>query len=184
MAGLRERGYEIDVFVDLRASDAPDGVWSAHDFVWRQARHPHHVVVYQFGNSSHHDYIWPYALRYPGLVVLHDTRLHHARAALLLRERRAADYRAELSWSHPDLNPDLAELAIAGFDSALYYDWPMLRPLVARRASWLSTAPAPPIRSPRRFPARACDRFAWAKANRCRSSSGPTPVAASASAME
>ncbi len=131
VAGLRERGYEIDVFVDLRASDAPDGVWSAHDFVWRQARHPHHVVVYQFGNSSHHDYIWPYALRYPGLVVLHDTRLHHARAALLLRERRAADYRAELSWSHPDLNPDLAELAIAGFDSALYYDWPMLRPLVA-----------------------------------------------------
>ena len=104
---------------------------SAHDFVWRHARHPYDLVVYQFGNSSHHDYMWPYALRYPGLVVLHDTRLHHARAASLLRERRAADYRAELAWSHPDVSPDVAELAVAGFDSALYYDWPMVRPLVA-----------------------------------------------------
>ena len=102
--------------------------------MWRHARHPYDLVVYQFGNSSHHDYMWPYALRYPGLVVLHDTRLHHARAAALLRERRAADYRAELAWSEPDVGPDVAELAVAGFDSALYYDWPMVRPLVETRA--------------------------------------------------
>ena len=76
---------------------------SAHDFAWRHARHPYDLVVYQFGNSSHHDYMWPYALRYPGLVVLHDTRLHHARAALLLRDGATPDYRAELAWSQPDV---------------------------------------------------------------------------------
>jgi glycosyltransferase involved in cell wall biosynthesis len=48
-----------------------------------------------------------------------------------MRSRRAADYRVELAWNHPDANPDLAELAIGGFDSHLYYDWPMTR-LVAR----------------------------------------------------
>jgi glycosyltransferase involved in cell wall biosynthesis len=105
-------------------------VVSAHDFVWRHAREPYDLVVYQFGNSSHHDYIWPYALRYPGLVVLHDARLHHARAAALLRERRVADYRAELAFDQPGLDPDLAELAVAGFDSSLYYNWPMVRSLV------------------------------------------------------
>ena len=117
---LRARGHEVDLYPE----DA------AHDFVWRRRLTPYDLIVYQFGNSSHHDYEWAYALSYPGLVVLHDTHLHHARAAFLLRERRVAEYRAEFSWNHPGVSPDLAELAIAGFDSRLYYDWPMVRSLI------------------------------------------------------
>ena len=120
VAALEARGHAIDRYPDT----------AAHDFPWRHRQRPYDVIVYQFGNSSHHDYAWPYALRYPGLAVLHDTRLHHARAALLLREKRRDDYRRELAWSEPDLNPDAAELAVAGFDSRLYYEWPMVRGLV------------------------------------------------------
>jgi glycosyltransferase involved in cell wall biosynthesis len=120
VAALGRRGHEIDLYPEA----------AAHDFVWRRRLAPYDLVVYQFGNSSHHDYAWAYALRYPGLVVLHDTHLHHARAAFLLREKRAADYRAEFQWSHPGVPPDVAELAVAGFDSRLYYDWPMVRSLV------------------------------------------------------
>ena len=126
---LRARGFGVDIFVHRVAPDSPE-LASAHDFVWRQAREAYDLAVYQFGNSSHHDYIWPYALRYPGLVVLHDVRLHHARAAALLRERRGGDYRAELAFDQPGIDPDLAELAVAGFDSALYNNWPMVRSLV------------------------------------------------------
>jgi len=121
VAALRARGHEIDEYPEPRA----------HDFPWRQRRRRYDLVVYQFGNSSHHDYEWAYALKWPGLVVLHDTHLHHARAALLLREKRIDDYRAEFRANHPDVNPDAAEVAIAGFDSALYYQWPMTRTLVA-----------------------------------------------------
>jgi glycosyltransferase involved in cell wall biosynthesis len=117
---LRVRGYTIDTYPEERA----------HDFPWRHRLEPYDLVVHQFGNSSHHDYQWPYALRYPGLVVLHDTHLHHARAALLLRERRADDYRTEFRWSEPDVSPDAAEIAIAGFDSALYYEWTFVRSLI------------------------------------------------------
>jgi glycosyltransferase involved in cell wall biosynthesis len=117
---LRRRGHEVDVYPEE----------SAHDFVWRRRLVSYDLAVYQFGNSSHHDYAWAYALTYPGLVVLHDTHLHHARAALLLRERRIDDYRAELRWNQPDVSRDVAELAVAGFDSRLYYDWPMVRTLV------------------------------------------------------
>lgn len=119
---LRARGIEVGVYEQE----------CSHDFPPRHIQHPYDLTVFQFGNSSHHDFIWPYAVRYPGLVVLHDTRLHHARAAALLREGRASDYRAEFAWNHPALSPDLAELAVAGMDSALYYDWPMLRALVER----------------------------------------------------
>jgi glycosyltransferase involved in cell wall biosynthesis len=137
VSALRGRGYAVDVFVDPgpavagRRPAMPLDTWTAYDFICRHAQQPYDLIVYQFGNSSHHDYMWAYALRFPGLVVLHDTRLHHARAAALLRERRFGDYRAEFAWNHPDVNPDLAELAVAGFDSALYYEWPMVRALVA-----------------------------------------------------
>src|SRR5262245_9305617 len=57
----------------------------AHDFVWRQRRAPYDLVVYQLGNAPCHDYMWAYLARYPGCVVLHDARLHHARARRLLQ---------------------------------------------------------------------------------------------------
>jgi glycosyltransferase involved in cell wall biosynthesis len=120
VAALARRGHDIDLYPES----------TAHDFVWRRRMAPYDLTVYQFGNSSHHDYEWAYALSYPGLTVLHDTHLHHARAAFLLRERRADDYRAEFRWNHPDVSPDLAELAIAGLDSRLFYEWGLARALV------------------------------------------------------
>jgi len=35
------------------------------------------LPLYQMGNSRHHAGMYPYALRYPGVVVLHDLTLHH-----------------------------------------------------------------------------------------------------------
>ncbi len=142
IAALR-REHQIDVYVDESVVSLAPGTHSAHDFVWRHQLEPYDLTVYQLGNSSHHDYEWPYLFRYPGLTVLHDAHLHHARAAALLRTFRAADYRTELTWNHPDAAPDLAELAIKGFDNHLHYFWPMTR-LVAR-ASRLVAVHAPSI---------------------------------------
>jgi glycosyltransferase involved in cell wall biosynthesis len=132
VAALRGE-HEVDVYVDeplvaaQRAAGASSFIRSAHEFVWRQQLEPYDLTVFQLGNSSAHDYEWPYLFRYPGLVVLHDVHLHHARASTLLRQHRADDYRAELAANHPDVSIDVAELAVAGFDSNLYYQWPMTR---------------------------------------------------------
>jgi glycosyltransferase involved in cell wall biosynthesis len=105
-------------------------VHPAHDFVWMTHRNPPDLVVFQLGNAWCHDYMWPYVFRYPGLVVLHDAQLHHARAWSLLRRKRLADYRAELAYNHPELPPEAAEPAINGFGGPLYYVWPMLRAIL------------------------------------------------------
>ena len=127
--------FDIDVFADVATTTvqppAVASTYSAHDFVWGHRQAPYDLTVFQLGNSSTHEFIWPYLLRYPGLVVLHDAHLHHARAAALLRSGRSGDYRAEFAWNHPDASPDLAELAIAGFDTHLYSHWPMTRLVVA-----------------------------------------------------
>jgi glycosyltransferase involved in cell wall biosynthesis len=101
--------------------------FDAHDFVWKHRREPYNLVVYQLGNNAHHDYIWAYLARYPGLVVVHDPKLHHARARQLLQHERFDDYRREFRYDHPDASPDFVEYAVEGLGGPIYYFWSMLR---------------------------------------------------------
>lgn len=100
---------------------------TAHDFIWRNRLTPYDLVVYQLGNAPCHDYMWAYLVRYPGLVVLHDARLHHARARQLLQQNRPDDYRREFRYDHPAAGGDFAEYAVAGLGGPIHYLWPMVR---------------------------------------------------------
>lgn len=103
---------------------------TAHDFVWTHQREPYDLVVYQLGNAPCHDYQWAYLTRYPGLVVLHDARLHHARARHLLQQERFDDYRREFRYDHADARADFAEYAAEGLGGSIYYFWSMLQVVV------------------------------------------------------
>src|SRR3954469_11834463 len=145
----RRHGIDVYVHADYSRASVPTleplesvQICSAHDFVWRHRAEPYDLTVYQVGNSSHHDYLWPYLFRYPGLTVLHDAHVHHARAAALLRTRRIDDFRREFAANHPDVSADLAELAVAGFDNQLYYWWPMSRLIIeSSRLTAVHSAP-------------------------------------------
>lgn len=142
MPRLTSRGHAIDVFVDatrVRPQPAPSepppaGAWrviDAHDFVWRQARGHYDLAVYQIGNSHLHRFTWPYLFRYPGLAVLHDARLHHARAEVLIASDRPADYRAEFAFNHPGVDSAAAGFALLGLEGPFFYQWPMVRGVLA-----------------------------------------------------
>lgn len=137
---LLARHAEVDVFVDRPGAEgppvAPGGVrvLPAFEFQRLVARDGYDVLVYQLGNARCHDYMWPYLVRYPGLVVLHDAQLHHSRAAALLRQGREDAYRAEFAFSHPEARPDIAEFVVNGLQGSPYYLWPHRRvPVVAAR---------------------------------------------------
>jgi glycosyltransferase involved in cell wall biosynthesis len=142
--------HDIEAFVDDGPGQEEAGgtpaisgvaIRGAHDFPWRHARRPFDVVVYHVGNDASHDYLWPYMVRYPGLVVLHDAQLHQARAQALIRQRREADFRAEFTYSHPDASPLLADLVIAGLGGTLCYFWPMVHvPIQAARITAVHSA--------------------------------------------
>ena len=129
--------YDIDLFVDGPPAtfESPHErlqLFDAHDFIWKNRARPYDLIVYQLGNAPCHDYMWAYLVRYPGLVVLHDGQLHHARGRMLLQrwQPRRDDYRREFRFNHPDANPDLAELGAVGLLGSLTYLWPMLRIVV------------------------------------------------------
>jgi len=149
--GLRHR-HAVDLYVEDRVWHAAGGhlhagrgaaivplagpwqlpLYRAYDFAVRHDREPYDLIVYQIGNAPCHGFLWPYLLRWPGLVVLHDAAVHHARAQALLADRRAEDYRAEFRFNHPGIDPRVADYVVAGLEGSPYYLWPMLRTVVSR----------------------------------------------------
>ncbi len=43
------------------------------------------IALYQVGNNVHHDFVYQAALRHPGVVVMHESNLHHLIAELTIR---------------------------------------------------------------------------------------------------
>ena len=138
--------HDIDVVtapgVAFEAVDPAVSVIDLWEFQRRHLRQPYDAVVYQVGNAPCHDYMWPALFRYPGLVVMHDGQLHHARARALLRRGRRDDYRAEFAASHPDAPIGLAEFAVNGLQGSPYFLWPMRR-LVIEQALMVAVHSAP-----------------------------------------
>jgi len=136
---LLARSHAIEAFVDDGGGRAAVGrvrpipgvrVHGAHDFPWRQALQPFDAIVYQLGNQLCHNYMWPYMVRWPGVVVLHDGQVHHARAAGLIDQGRGRDYRAEFAYSHPGAPRELHEFVISGWGAmlpSLFFEHPMVR---------------------------------------------------------
>ena len=79
--------HQIDLYDEQRA----------HDFVWRQWRSPYDVCVYELTDRADAAFVWPYLLRYPGIVRLRSSSLGRTRAQMLHRMRRAGDYAAEVA---------------------------------------------------------------------------------------
>jgi len=77
---------------DVRVVDAR----AAHDFVWQAAQGAFDLCVYELDDSFAHQYIWPYLLHYPGVVVLRTSALHKWRAISLVHQHRDADRDAEM----------------------------------------------------------------------------------------
>lgn len=83
--------FQIDLFVDNCRPSGKDvlanhQIFEMDDYV---ARHEEYdLTVYQIGNSHFHIKIYELALKYPGIVVLHDYAIHHMVAAFFLEYKK------------------------------------------------------------------------------------------------
>jgi hypothetical protein len=94
--------HTIDTFDERRA----------HDLVWMRLRQPFDVCIYELDDTAAHRYVWPYLLRFPGIVLLRSASLNRSRAAALRHEQQR--------------DAEARERTFSG--------WPMLRaPLLASR---------------------------------------------------
>jgi hypothetical protein len=43
------------------------------------------IAVYQVGNNGYHDFVYEAALKFPGVVVMHESNLHHLIAEMTIK---------------------------------------------------------------------------------------------------
>jgi glycosyltransferase involved in cell wall biosynthesis len=145
-------GHQIDAFhvqegVDSGRLPATVAVHPAAALVERHRQRPYDAVVYQMGNGPEHDFLYELLPRLPGVLVLHDLVLHHARARMFLdsaavrayaaapadRARQAAArpaleaYRAELAYTYPRQAGRLFEAQLGTVGTLLPYAYPLFR---------------------------------------------------------
>jgi glycosyltransferase involved in cell wall biosynthesis/SAM-dependent methyltransferase len=57
------------------------------------------VALYQVGNNGYHDFVYETALRHPGIVVMHESNLHHLIADLTIRRDNWDAYVSECAYN-------------------------------------------------------------------------------------
>lgn len=151
--------HEIDVFHAQEEVDrerVPSGVRvePVSSFLPRHHARPYDVAVYQLGNGSAQAFLYEPLAQVPGLLVLHDLVLHHARARTFLESPAALAYRAdpargdlraealpdigryrdEVALSYPEQAGRLDEAQLGTVGTLLPYAYPLCRlPAAASR---------------------------------------------------
>jgi glycosyltransferase involved in cell wall biosynthesis len=83
------------------------------------------VAVYQLGNSAHHHSIAKAALRYPGIVVLHDYGLHQLWASQTVLLGDDARYIREMAYARGAEGACLAADALTGHRALPHFEEPL-----------------------------------------------------------
>jgi glycosyltransferase involved in cell wall biosynthesis len=142
----------VDVFHDQDAVDrhrlpAGTGVHHHLEFAARDAERRYQLAIYQLGNAPAHDFVYGPLVRRPGLLVLHDLVLHHARARVFLdspdvqayarapgradaRDRAqsaVSRYADEVGYSYPDAAERIAAAHLGTVGDLLPYAYPLFR---------------------------------------------------------
>lgn len=126
VAAALDGRYLVDFFCDQPEVDGarlPAGsAWHApSELQDRHGDRRYRLTVYQLGNSPAHASAYALLPRVPGLVVLHELVLHHARARLFLDSPEARAYSADPSSTRLR---DAAKARLQGYRDELAHDYP------------------------------------------------------------
>jgi glycosyltransferase involved in cell wall biosynthesis len=121
---LRKEGIDIHLIVSEHEPSNPD---IKAMFPWHHARDYDEVAererfdlnLYQIGNSSYHRYALNAALRYPGVVVLHDLVLQHLFLGFSVEHGNTALYLSEMKRAYGERGAALGRQIAAALGSEL-----------------------------------------------------------------
>ena len=144
--------HVIDVFhgqaaVDTSRLPPACRAYPAEAFEERHRARRYDLAIYQMGNGVAHAFLYGFVSRFPGLLVLHELVLHHARAraflespeaiayarepsSLALRDAALAQlqrYRDEVAYDYPERGQRIATAQLETAGALLPYAYPLFR---------------------------------------------------------
>lgn len=96
--------YQIDLFVDNSCLNESNRITNhqCHDIDEYELMHEEYdITIYQIGNNQLHIKMYMLALKYPGIIVIHDYAIHHLVAAVYLAYLKDDNaYFEEVGYNH------------------------------------------------------------------------------------
>jgi glycosyltransferase involved in cell wall biosynthesis/SAM-dependent methyltransferase len=89
-------------------------------------------LLYQMGNNPYHDFTYSLALQHPGVVVMHESNLHHLIAERTIKQNNWDAYMEEVAYDGGDLAHAFAQRVRRLEVGPDYEGVPMLRRLLER----------------------------------------------------
>jgi len=115
-----------DIALELAKTHAVDqfDAGRAHDFVWQHFRSPYDLTVFELADSPAHEYVWPYLVRYPGVLILRANSVQQSRTEALSLHQRRQHLRAERAFGGASLlrAPLVASRVVVVHDEAVARD--------------------------------------------------------------
>ena len=128
--------YRIDIFVDNCKPNNEDVINNHKIFeidAYESIHDDYDLAVYQIGNSPYHIKIYQLALKYPGIVVLHDYAIHNLAERLYLAQMQSnTAYLEELEFNHGVEAKNLAAQRFAKGEPGLWATAPIEYPMNRR----------------------------------------------------
>ncbi|PWU02877.1 MAG: hypothetical protein C5B51_20135 [Terriglobia bacterium] len=100
------------------------------------------VALYHLGNNQMHGAIYERALKYPGIVVLHDAVLHHFLLGRLERDAYVAEFAHNYGEWNRGLAAELWQSRAGSGSDARYFQFPMLKRAAERARAIVVHNPA------------------------------------------
>jgi len=135
---LLSEELDVDVYIDDYVPDplqAGVRVRNWRLFESTLEREGYEVVVYQMGNSAYHEYMYPLAMRYPGVLVLHEMVLHHLVFGSTAAAGRWELYLRAMLEAHGRSGLEAARRAATGGPAPSFFEYPLSAGVIRRSAA-------------------------------------------------
>jgi len=100
--------YTTDVFTKSEHETA----YPFHEFTWRNIKLPYDLIVYNFGSGLSFEYMLPYILIHPGLIVLRRSSITESLLKIHQIDKTYSDLREEMIYAHGEKGGMISELLV------------------------------------------------------------------------
>ncbi|MBU7008172.1 glycosyltransferase family 4 protein [Phosphitispora fastidiosa] len=110
-------------------------IFNIKEFEYQHAKNKYKACIYHIGNNHQfHENIYLHALKYAGIVIMHDYAIHHLMAGMLLQKGKTAEYLEEIRYNNGEEGAKEAQKSLKGEIAPLWetssIDYPMNKRII------------------------------------------------------
>ncbi|MCX7919522.1 MAG: methyltransferase domain-containing protein [bacterium] len=125
---------EVDLFIDAYQPTNPaiTAAFTIHPYIrYYELASRYDMALYHLGNNAYHQYLYPFTLTHPGIIVLHDFILFHLLAGITYVNYNFPEFIIDMETNHGLQGRYAAERFIAGtFSEIDKFQFPMNKTII------------------------------------------------------